>query len=247
MNIKNPKVLAIIPARANSKRVKLKNIKPFFGKPIIDYSITAALDSELFDEVMISTDSSEIQQHALSRGAKVPFMRSAKNSDDHSTLADVVIEVINSYKKDGIEFDHICCILATAPFLKAQTLETSYDKFIQTQARSLYPIVEYQQTIQRSFKITQGKVEMFWPEFYNTRSQDLEKSYYDAGQFYWIHSDEILKNSSFLTSHTVPFILSSDEVQDIDTEQDWKLAEEKFHSLNLGKPHNIDHKKGLSQ
>lgn len=231
MSIKSSQILAIIPARANSKRLKLKNIKPFFGKPIIEYSIDAALKSLLFEEVMVSTDSEVIKNYAENQGAKVPFFRSTKNSDDFATLSDVVIEVIQNYEKLEKYFSDICCILATAPFLTAKTLTASYEKFIKSGATSLYPVVEYNQPVQRAYKINNGRVSMFWPEFYNTRSQDLEKSYYDAGLFYWIKAKDIIKSSS-LTKYTVPYVLSEDEVQDIDTEQDWKIAEEKFKNLH---------------
>ena len=228
MKTKDQNVLAIIPARANSKRIKQKNIRPFYGRPIIEYSISAAIKSKLFDEVMVSTDSKDIERCAVENGAMVPFMRSAKNSDDFATLADVMIEVLHSYATQQKYFDIVCCILPTAPFITSNVLVKSFAKFSESTAKSLIPVVEYQQAIQRSFKINNGQLSMFWPEFYITRSQDLEKAYYDAGQFYWVKALEIEKNYSLITDQTIPFILSSSEVQDIDTEQDWALAEKKF-------------------
>jgi pseudaminic acid cytidylyltransferase len=220
------KNLAIIPARGGSKRIPRKNIKPFLGKPIIAYSIEAAINSGLFDEVMVSTDDEEIARVAKKYGANVPFMRSEEAADDYATLADVVDEVKAQYVKSNIYFDNICLILSTAPFITVVNLNKAYQYMIDNEVDSVRPVAEFVYPIQRALRMNSGKVEMFYPEHQKTRSQDLEPAYHDAGQFYWMKADKALRGTN---KHGV--VISQLEVQDIDTEDDWKMAEVKYKSL----------------
>ena len=178
------KAIAIITARGGSKRIPKKNIKEFCGKPIIAYSIRAALDSGIFDEVMVSTDSEEIAEIARAYGAKVPFMRSAKTSDDFATTADVLMEVLERYQEMDRTFDVMSCIYPTAPFVTPQKLQSAYDTLTKEQAVMAMPVVAFSYPPQRSYVLNGNMLEMKWKENYNKRSQDLEKMYHDAGQFY---------------------------------------------------------------
>lgn len=227
------KKVAIITARGGSKRIPQKNIKEFLGKPIIAYSIKAALNSKLFDEVMVSTDSLDIARIAKESGAVVPFMRSEKTSDDFATTADVLIEVIDNYKKIGKDFDLLCCIYPTAPFVTQKKLKDSLSLMLEKKADSVMPIIKFSYPIQRALRNTENShIEYFWPENGNKRSQDLEKSYHDAGQFYWIKTDVLLSYKSLVAKNTIGFEISELEAQDIDEESDWKLAEIKYQLLN---------------
>lgn len=223
------KNITIIPARGGSKRIPRKNIKDFLGKPIIAYSIEAALQSKLFEEVMVSTDDEEIAEVSKKYGAKIPFMRSKKNADDFATTADVLIEVLTEYKKRNREFENMCCIYPTAPFVTAKKLIDSFKLMIEKGADSVIPVVKFSYPIQRAFRINdQNLLEYIWPENINKRSQDLEPAYHDAGQFYWYRVDSFLSKKSLKELVKIPFILKEKEVQDIDNEEDWKLAEMKF-------------------
>jgi len=227
------KKVAIITARGGSKRIPQKNIKEFLGIPVIAYSIKAALNSKLFDEVMVSTDSLEIARIAKESGAVVPFMRSEKTSDDFATTADVLIEVIDNYKKIGKDFDLLCCIYPTAPFVTQKKLKDSLSLMLEKKADSVMPIIKFSYPIQRALRNTENShIEYFWPENGNKRSQDLEKSYHDAGQFYWIKTDVLLSYKSLVAKNTIGFEISELEAQDIDEELDWKLAEIKYQLLN---------------
>lgn len=225
------KCLAIITARGGSKRIPRKNIKSFLGKPIIQYSIEAARDSGCFDEVMVSTDDKEIAEIGVSMGASVPFQRSANTSDDHSTTADVIIEVLEAYNKMGKEFDYCCCIYPTAPFVTALKLQDAYKKMIDSGAESVVPVVRFGFPILRSFKISDGLIKMNWPEYMTARSQDLPPSFHDCGQFYFLRVDSFLQNKKLFTDFTVPIEMPESEVQDIDNEEDWKVAEIKYTFL----------------
>lgn len=221
------KCIAIIPARGGSKRIPRKNIKLFAGKPIIAYSIELAKQSGLFHEVMVSTDDDEIAQVAKQFGANVPFLRSEKNANDFATTAEVILEVLIEYQKRGQYFDFACCIYPTAPLLKTASLAGGLKLLSNQSYDTVFPVVAFSYPIWRSFKITSadGKAEMLWPEHKNARSQDLPKAWHDAGQFYWLNVKTFLKESILYTSNSGVIQLSEFEVQDIDTLEDWQLAE----------------------
>ena len=220
--------IAIITARGGSKRIPKKNIKEFCGKPIIEYSIKAALNSGIFDEIMVSTDSKEIAEIALDCGAKVPFLRSAENSNDYATTADVLLEVINSYEKLGQVFNTLCCIYPTAPFVSSDKLICAYKGMKDKQGDSAMTVVKYSFPPQRALVIRNGKLEYQYPEYCNTRSQDLEPIYHDCGQFYFCDVESLKKYRTVVTPNCVPYIVPEEEVQDIDNESDWNLAEIKY-------------------
>lgn len=224
--------LCIIPARGGSKRIPRKNIKPFCGKPIIAYSIEAALKSKLFDEVMVSTDDEEIANLAKQCGANVPFMRSAENANDFATTVDVLIEVIEQYKQVGKSYSSVCCSYPTAPFVTPQKLIEGYELLKNRKAYAVFPIAEYSYPIQRSLKLdSNNQVSMKWPEFLNARSQDLEKSFHDAGQWYWLNVEVLLRQKKIFSDNTYGLSLNPLEVQDIDNETDWHIAEIKYEFL----------------
>lgn len=223
--------LAIIPARGGSKRIPYKNIKQFAGKPIIAYSINAAQQSCIFDEIMVSTDDHAIASVAQNYGASVPFLRSAECSNDYAGIAEVLEEVVIAYKNRGSEFDVLCCILATAPFINAQRLIDAYMFMQQSHVNAVIPVTTFHYPIQRALTIKNNQLEMLWPENYTMRSQDLEPTYHDVGQFYFIKTDVLMSEKKLFVSHTLPLILSGNESQDIDTESDWRLAELKYQLL----------------
>lgn len=223
--------LAIIPARGGSKRIPRKNIKDFLGKPIIAYSIEAALDSNLFDEVMVSTDDEEIVDIAKSFNASVPFMRSSKNSNDYATTVDVIIEVIDQYRAAGKSFDEICCIYATAPFVTENLLLEAHNIFDQG-FDTVFPVLPFSFPIQRALRIENDKVVMFQKEHMSTRSQDLEKAYHDSGQFYWMRPQKVISEKTLFTDNTSSIILSEMDAHDIDTVEDWRMAEFKYSFIH---------------
>ncbi|MBI2627902.1 MAG: pseudaminic acid cytidylyltransferase [Candidatus Niyogibacteria bacterium] len=225
------KILAIIPARGGSKRIPGKNIKNFAGQPIIKYSIDAAIKSECFIEVMVSTDDKKTAKLAKSFKASVPFLRSKKNSTDMAMIIPVLEEVITEYKKRGKEFKYICCIFPTAPFITAERLKLAKQLMIEKNAEAIVPVVKFSYPIQRALKIKNGIAKMFWPKNYNSRSQDLEPAYHDCGQFYFLKTDVIFKQKRLFPRFTVPLEIPETEVQDIDNEQDWKVAEIKYKLL----------------
>jgi pseudaminic acid cytidylyltransferase len=223
------KKIAIIPARGGSKRIPRKNIKPFLGKPIIAYSIQAALESRLFDEVMVSTDDDEIAFIAKNLGAKIPFLRSTENADDFATTVDVVLEVLDQYEKQDTFFDFGCCIYPTAPFLSPDILQKAFEKMESEQLDSIFPVLPFSFPIQRAVKINaNNRIEMFQPEYLNRRSQDLEKAYHDSGQFYWFSISMIQQEKKLWGNNTGVLVLSEMEAHDIDTLEDWKVAEFKY-------------------
>ena len=228
------KTLAMITARGGSKRIPRKNIKEFNGKPIIAYSIEAALASGVFDEVMVSTDDEEIAEIAKRYGAKVPFFRSEKTANDFATTVDVIEEVLNTYKDRGEEFDIFCCIYPTAPFITAKRLKDAVEQLSASDADSLIPVVRFSYPPQRAMEIHDGKLVFRQPENLSKRSQDLEPHFHDAGQFYVVRSESFFKNHGIMVGDILPMELSELEVQDIDNEVDWKLAELKYNLLNEG-------------
>ena len=226
------KNLCIIPARGGSKRIPRKNIKPFMGKPIMAYSIEAALESGIFDEVMVSTDDLEFADVARKFGASVPFLRSEATANDYATTVDVLLEVINTYKKQGKVFDTICCLYSTAPFVTSDRLKEAYSK-LSDKVDACFTMVEYSYPIQRSLRINgSGQVEMKYPEHLKSRTQDLEKIYHDAGQFYFVRTSTLIEEKTVWCKRTAPLVLSELEVQDLDTLTDWQLAEMKYELLH---------------
>ena len=218
--------VAIITARGGSKRIPRKNIKLFRDKPIIAWSIETALSSGLFDYVMVSTDDDEIAKIATQHSAEVPFMRSPETADDFSGTAEVVSEVLVELQKTGKHFDYACCIYPTAPFITQTSLSEAFELMKEKNYDSVFPACAFSYPIQRALTLnTENKVEMIWPENQLKRSQDLEPAYHDAGQFYWLQAAAFLKNNTLFTSNSGVILLDEMEVQDIDTETDWKLAE----------------------
>ena len=232
------KKIAIIPARGGSKRIPRKNIKDFLGKPIIAYSIEAALGSGLFDEVMVSTDDEEIASVARRYGAKVPFMRSVENADDYATVSDVLSEVLERYRKElNKTFDFICCIFPTAPFVGPKDLEKSFEKIQKSKFDGLFPVVPFPAPVQRALHFQGDKIKMMHPENLNKRSQDLSPAYYDAGQYYWIKYDTFVRERKLWTDNVTAMVISPLKAQDIDTPEDWKLAELKYKLLKDERHH----------
>lgn len=227
------RTLCVITARGGSKRIPHKNIRKFCGKPIIAYSIEAALDSALFNEVMVSTDDDEIASIAIECGANVPFMRSASTSHDTATTADAVLEVLDTYEEKGISFDAVCCIYPTAPFVTAETLAKAYEAF-QQGYDSVLTAVAFSYPPQRGFVSREGVLEWWQPEHVNTRSQDLETVFHDAGQFYFALVDVVRKKRLLIGEHAFPYIVPEEEAQDIDNESDWILAEMKYERMLHG-------------
>ncbi|MBP3338541.1 MAG: pseudaminic acid cytidylyltransferase [Lachnospiraceae bacterium] len=223
--------IAIITARGGSKRIPKKNIKEFCGKPIIAYSIKAALDSGAFDEVMVSTDSEEIADIAREYGAAVPFLRSEATANDFATTADVLKEVIDEYKKIGKEFDNMCCIYPTAPFVTGEKLVVAMNLLSESGADTVMPVVAFSFPPQRGMVINDGKLEYKYPEFALCRSQDLEKMYHDPGQFYCVNVNKFLASGKLVMENTMPFVIDEMEVQDIDNMSDWEIAEIKYQAM----------------
>jgi pseudaminic acid cytidylyltransferase len=230
--------IAIIPARGGSKRIPFKNIKLFNGFPIIKYSIDVALKSKLFDDVIVSTDDEKIKDIAISYGASVPFIRSDDTSNDTATLADVILEVINEFDKINVHFDIFCVILPTSPFINEELIRKAMKIFESNDCNSVIPIVKYSYPIQRALEIRNGLVSMISPENYRTRSQDLSSSYHDSGMFYVVRCIDFLKERRFLMKNTIPIIVPEHLAHDIDTEEDWRIAELKFQLINQLKNQN---------
>lgn len=221
---------AVIPARGGSKRISGKNIKPFNGKPIIAYSIETALASKLFDHVIVSTDSPEIAQLAIEYGAQVPFMRPTEISDDHATTVQVINHAIHYMQENHQNITHCCCIYATAPLLQARYLQQGAQALLSKSAAAAgksfaFAVTEFPFAVQRALSIDNGKLSAMYPQFNNTRSQDLAPAYHDAGQFYWGSCEGFLANKPVYSEHAIPIILPSYLVQDIDTHEDWIRAE----------------------
>lgn len=220
--------IAIITARGGSKRIPKKNIRNFCGKPIIAYSIEAALKSGMFDTVMVSTDSEEIAEIGREYGAEVPFMRSEATSNDYADTTDVLKEVIDEYARHGQAFDAFCCIYPTAPFVTAEKLIESYRLLRADDVCNVIPMVPFSFPPQRGMVKAGKYITPAYPEHINKRSQDLDEIFHDCGQFYWCKTEAFQKNPDILGNHTVPYIVSETEVQDIDNISDWELAEMKY-------------------
>jgi len=226
------KSVAIIPARGGSKRIPRKNIKDFYGKPLIAYSIEVALDSKLFDKVIVSTDDEEIASIAKAYGAVVPFLRPKELADDFTGTEDVINHTLDFLKNNNEVYDYVCTIYATAPLLQKKYLIEGFEKLKNSTAINSFSSTSMPFPIQRTFKLNaEGRCEMFTPEHYMTRSQDLEEAYQDAGQFYW---KKLNKESSEIMfgKDSIPVILPRHLVQDIDTLEDWQRAEIMYEVIN---------------
>lgn len=223
------KILAIIPARGGSKRIPRKNIRDFLGQPIIKYSIDAAVKSEIFDEVMVSTDDKEIACIAKKFGANVPFLRSAKNSDDNATIADVTKEVLLKYKELHKEYDFAFCIFPTAPFITVKKLKNALETLIKTSADVVLPVTSFDFPIQRGQEIKKnGRLAFIWPKNAIVRSQHLKPVYHEAGQYVCFNVKKFLARKKPYSDNTFPIVIPGSEVQDIDNIEDWRAAEIKF-------------------
>ena len=227
------KNIAIIPARGGSKRIQKKNIKKFLGKPIIAYSIDAAINSGLFEEVMVSTDDEEIAEISISCGAKIPFLRSEENADDYATLSDVILEVLSEYSKKTIKFENACCILPTAPLLSVKRITEAYELLSGDQFTSVIPIVKHSYPIHRALIMDDNNnLNLNWPEHLKDRSQDLPVTYHDSGSFYWMKSNVFQTEKTLFTKDGTGIVLEDIEAQDLDNEMDWRIAEIKYKVLN---------------
>lgn len=221
--------VAVIPARGGSKRIPRKNIKPFCGKPMIAWSIEAALQSGCFGRVLVSTDDAEIAAVARQYGAEVPFVRPAELSDDHTGTMPVIRHAIEWCIQQGQAPERVCCMYATAPFMRAEDIRRGLELLQANGCDYAFSVTSYPFPIQRAIRITpQGRVAMFYPEQFNTRSQDLEEAYHDAGQFYWGTVAAVLADKMIFASGAAPVILPRHQVQDIDTPEDWLRAELMF-------------------
>lgn len=226
--------LAVIPARGGSKRIPRKNIKPFCGKPVIIWSIEAAIYSGCFDRIIVSTDDEEIADVARTHGAEVPFMRPSELSDDHTGTTPVIAHAIEWQCKNGITPLAACCIYATAPFLRAEDLRRGLEDLKKTGADYVFSVTRYEFPVQRAIRIANsGRVEMLFPENFNTRSQELEETYHDAAQFYWGRAQAWLDGERIFSEMAIPLVLPRHRVQDIDTQEDWERAEWMFKSMVL--------------
>ena len=220
--------IAIIPARGGSKRIPEKNMKNFLGKPMLSYAIKACKDAELFSEIMVSTDSHEIAEIALNHGAQVPFMRSQKTADDFATTFDVLEEVIFNYKKENREFDYVCCVYPCVPFLSGLTLQDAYNQLTVSENDALQPVCKFPVPVEWAMKIEDGLLVPNNRKAQFIRSQDLEPKFFDVGMFYMIRNKALFKEKTLTPVKTMAYIMDEREVQDIDTMDDWKLAELKY-------------------
>lgn len=224
--------LAVIPARGGSKRIPRKNIKPFCGKPMIAWSIEAARSSGCFDRIVVSTDDLEIADVARNHGADVPFMRPEELSDDYTGTIPVIAHAIQWHQQHDVSPEEVCCIYATAPFVTAVDLQHGLQRLNDSGADYAFSVTSYAFPIQRAVRIgANGRVEMFYPEHFNTRSQDLEEAFHDAGQFYWGRASAWLAGKPIFSSAAAPVMLPRHRVQDIDTAEDWIRAESMFQAL----------------
>jgi N-acylneuraminate cytidylyltransferase len=223
--------IAIITARGGSKRIPHKNIKEFCGKPILAYSIEAAVESGLFDTVMVSTDDEKIAEIAVQYGAEVPFYRSEKTSGDYATTNDVLLEVLDEYEKRGEHYELGCCIYPTAPFVTAEKLNAAVDRLLETDADTLIPVVAFSYPPQRAMIVRDDRLIFEYPQYLDSRSQDLEPRYHDVGQFYIFRTESFKVNQKLMVGNILPMVVSEMEVQDIDNMTDWEIAEIKYRTM----------------
>lgn len=226
------KTLALITARGGSKRIPRKNVKYFFGKPIIAWSIEVVIKSGIFDEVMVSTDDEEIAKIAKDYGAKVPFLRSNENADDKAGTEEVILEVLSNYETLNKQFDIVCCIYPTTPLMTVERLIECKNKLQIEEYDTIFPILRYGHPVQRALKMNENKIQMVWPEYEDSRTQDLEPYYHDAGQYYWLNVKQFQIRKQLFSSNSGFIELSEMEAQDIDNMDDWNLAEIKFTKAN---------------
>jgi len=232
----NNKVIAIIPARGGSKRIPNKNIQSFAGQPIISYSIKAAQAADLFDRIVVSTDSEEIAEVAKTCGAEVPFIRPAELADDFTGTVPVLLHALNWLNEHKSAADYFCCIYATAPFVQPKHIINGFNLLKKRNATIAFSVTTFPYPIFRALKKGgDGRVEMFWPEYENSRSNDLPEAYHDAGQFYWGNTEKFIREKTLFSSNAVPVILSRCFVQDIDTPEDWETAEKMYLVLQRNK------------
>ncbi len=224
--------IAIITARGGSKRIPGKNVKEFCGKPILAYSIEAAVSSGLFDRVMVSTDDPGIGEIAGKYGAEVPFFRSAENSGDFATTNDVLLEVLREYEKRGEHFDLGCCLYPTAPFVTGEKLKEAVGMLEESDADTLIPVTAFSYPPQRAMVVREGRLLFENPEYLDSRSQDLEPHYHDVGQFYVFRTEAFVQNRRLMVGNILPYVISELEVQDIDNQTDWEIAEMKYRILH---------------
>jgi pseudaminic acid cytidylyltransferase len=229
--IRKLKTLAVIPARGGSKRIPRKNIRPFMEKPIISYSIRAALDAAIFDEIMVSTEDPEIADISRAYGAQIPFLRSAQTSDDYSTISNVLAEVLERYDSLGMLFENICVIYPAAPFVTAERIKQGFDLLCGGVHDAVFYVVRFCHPIQRALTIDGGKLSFIHPEHMSKRSQDFKAAYHDAGQLLWITRDAFFRERSVFVENIGAIELPEMEVQDLDTMEDWNLAELKYRLL----------------
>ena len=232
LGVQNMAMVAIITARGGSKRIPRKNVKAFMGRPMIAYAIAAAKESGLLDEVMVSTDDAEIAEIAKANGAAVPFLRSAATANDFATTNDVLTEVLAEYAKLGRTFDAFCCIYPCVPFLTGELLRVAGETFAASGARGLVPVVRYSYPIQRALvRDSAGFISFREPENAAKRSQDLQPTFHDAGMFYFATAAAFAERGGIPTDSLAMFELPEARVQDIDTEEDWKMAEMKYRMM----------------
>lgn len=223
--------IAIITARGGSKRIPRKNIREFCGKPILAYSIEAARESGLFDTVMVSTEDREIAGIARQYGAEVPFYRSERTAGDFTTTNDVLLEVLEEYGKRGAHYDLGCCIYPTAPFVTADKLKCAMERLEGSDADTLIPVVNFSYPPQRAMIVKEGRLVFEYPQYLDSRSQDLEPHYHDVGQFYLFYTEAFRKNKKLMVGNILPYVVSEMEVQDIDNQTDWEIAEIKYRFM----------------
>jgi pseudaminic acid cytidylyltransferase len=234
--------LAVIPARGGSKRIPRKNIKSFGGLPIIAWSINAALQSRCFDRIIVSTDDDEIAQVAQTYGAEAPFVRPPELSDDHIGTVPVISHAIAWQNANGQQVNEACCIYATAPFVQPQDLQRGLRILQRSDCDYAFAVASFVFPIQRAVRITpKQRIEMFQPEYFSARSQDLEEAWHDAGQFYWGKSNAWLAMKPVFCSNAAPVILPRYRVQDIDTPEDWERAELLFRVMQINTDTSRDH------
>ena len=227
--------LCIIPARGGSKRIPKKNIIDFFGKPMISYAIETALNSKLFDEVMVSTDSSEIAKIAKQFGAKVPFIRSKENATDKSPTIDVLLEVLKYYSSKGEKYNYVCCLYPFTPLITTAILLNTFELIKSNDVSSVFPAVPYSHPVQRGFTINKsGIIDSIDLVSLEKRTQSLKKVFHDAGQFYWFRPEVLKKTKSIVNSQSKVFEMNQLEVHDVDTPEDLELVKLKYKLLTNG-------------